>query len=98
MLGALPVIDHFLSRLGLARLLDGYVPSGDGRVRLTPTKSIGVVVRNLALSHQPLYSMNEWAIQFDPVALGLEANEVRLVNRHTMDMQIQRRPTTTERF
>ena len=80
MLGALPVIDHFLSRLGLARLLDEYVPSGDGRVRLTPTKSIGVVVRNLTLSHQPLYSMNEWAIQFDHAALGLEANEVRLVN------------------
>lgn len=35
MLGALPAIDHFLSRLGLARLLDDYVPSGDGRVRLT---------------------------------------------------------------
>ncbi|MHB8335505.1 MAG: IS1634 family transposase [Acidimicrobiales bacterium] len=80
MLGALPVIDHFLCRLGLARLLDEYVPSGDGRVRLTPTKSIGVVVRNLTISHQPLYSMNEWAIQFDPAALGLEANEVRLVN------------------
>lgn len=80
MLGALPVIDHFLSRLGLARLLDEYVPSGDGRVRLTPTKSIGVVVRNLTLSHQPLYSMNEWAIEFDPAALGLEANEVPLVN------------------
>ena len=89
-LGALPVVDHFLSRLGLARLLDEYVPATDGRVRLTPATSIGVVVRNLALSHQPLYSMNEWAARFDPALLGLAAGEVRLVNDDRIGRSLER--------
>ena len=33
-LGALPVVDHFLARLGLSRLLEQYAPASDRRVRL----------------------------------------------------------------
>jgi transposase len=90
MLGALPVVDHFLSRLGVARLLDEYVPCTDGRVRLAPAKAIGVVIRNVALSHQPLYSMNEWAARFDPTVLGLGAGEVRLVNDDRIGRGLER--------
>lgn len=89
-LGALPVIDHFCSRLGLARLLDEYMPSTDRRVRLAPATSIGVVIRNLALSHQPLYSMNEWVARFDPTVLGLGAGEVRLVNDDRIGRGLER--------
>jgi transposase len=89
-LGALPVVDHFLARLGLVRLLDEYVPATDRRVRLAPAKSIGVVIRNLALSHQPLYSMNEWAAGYDPDVLGLEPDEVRLVNDDRIGRGLER--------
>ena len=90
MLGALPVVDHFLARLGVARLLDEYVPSTDRRVRLAPAKAIGVVIRNLALSHQPLYSMNEWAAGVDPAVLGLGSNEARLVNDDRIGRGLER--------
>src|ERR1035438_6108590 len=80
MLGALPVVDHFLDRLSMAKLLEEHLPGADGRVRLAPAKAIGVVVRNLALSHQPLYSMNDWATGHDPAFLGLEPDEVSLIN------------------
>ena len=89
-LGALPVVEHFLSRLDLARLLDEYVPATDRRVRLAPATSIGVVIRNLALSHQPLYSMSEWASRFDPALLGLGAHEVRLVNDDRIGRSLER--------
>lgn len=79
-LGALPVVDHFARRLRLAELLENYVPSTDGRVRLSPSKSLGVVVRNLALSHQPLYGLEEWVAGTDPGVLGLQGDEVHLVN------------------
>jgi hypothetical protein len=90
MLGALPVVDHFLARLGVAPLLDEYVPSADRRVRLAPAKAIGVVIRNLALSHQPLYSMNEWATGVDPTVLGLGADQVRLVNDDRIGRSLER--------
>jgi len=89
-LGALPVVDHFLARLGVSRLLDEYVPATDRRVCLAPAKAIGVVIRNLALCHQPLYSMNEWAARFDPAVLGLGAGEVRLVNDDRIGRGLER--------
>lgn len=89
-LGALPVVDHFLSRLGVPRLLEQYIPATDRRVRLAPAKAIGVVARNLALCHQPLYSMNEWAARFDPAVLGLGAGEVRLVNDDRIGRGLER--------
>lgn len=90
MLGALPVVDHFCSRLGLARLLDEYVPPTDRRVRLVPAKAIGVVVRNLALCHQPLYSMNEWVAGVDPTVLGLGPDDLRLVNDDRIGRSLER--------
>ena len=89
-LGALPVVDHFIARLGVPRLLEQYIPASDRRVRLAPAKAIGVVARNLALCHQPLYSMNEWAARFDPTALGLGAGEVRLVNDDRIGRGLER--------
>jgi len=90
MLGALPVVDHFLDRLSMAKLLEEHLPGADGRVRLAPAKAIGVVVRNLALSHQPLYSMNDWATGHDPAFLGLEPDEVSLINDDRIGRALER--------
>ena len=89
-LGALPVVDHFLGRLSLAELLEEHVPEADPRVRLTTAKAIGVVVANLAISHQPLYSMNEWAQGHDPAVLGLDPDEVGLVNDDRIGRALER--------
>ena len=79
-LAALPIVDHFLARLGMERLVESFVPATDARVKLGPAKALGVLVRNLALCHQPLYSLGEWAGPFDPALLGLLPDEVRLLN------------------
>ncbi len=44
-LGALPLINHFIERLGLEAHLDAFVPSWDRRTRLPYAKAIGVLVR-----------------------------------------------------
>lgn len=79
-LGALPIVEHFLGRLGVDARLESFVPATDRRVKLQPAKALGVLVRNLALSHQPVYGLGEWAAPFDPAFLGLEPDEVRLLN------------------
>lgn len=79
-LSALPIVDHFLSRLGVDRLLESFVPATDARVKLSAATALGVLVRNLALCHQPVYALGEWAVPFDPVLLGLGAEQVRLLN------------------
>jgi hypothetical protein len=79
-LGALPIVDWFCERLGLAGLLDAAVPHDDARLKLTPATAIGVLVRNLVLAREPVYGLGRWVQQFDPAPLGLAAGEVELIN------------------
>jgi transposase len=79
-LGPIPVINHFLARLGLHRLLEQYLPADDRRLKLAPATAIGVVVRNLVLHREPVYALADWAAPFEPGLLGLDAEEVRLLN------------------
>ena len=44
-LGPLPVVNHFLHRLGLEELLEKYVPTRDRRVGGSHAQSLGVVLR-----------------------------------------------------
>lgn len=80
MVGALPIVNHFCDRAGVDRLLRAFVPHDDRRLRLAPAASLGIVVRNLLVSHEPVYALGEWAAPFDPTLLGLEAEEVALLN------------------
>ncbi len=79
-LGALPIIDWFCARLGLAELLETFVPADDARLKLAPATAIGVVVRNLALAREPMYGLGRWAEPFDPGPLGLADGEAGLLN------------------
>lgn len=72
-LGCLPVINHFVARLGLDELLARFLPDDDARLRLPPSKVIGAVVRNLVIHREPVYALGEWAAPYDPALLGLFA-------------------------
>ena len=79
-LGPLPVVNHFLDRLGVADLLARHVPHDDRRLRLAPAAVIGVVIRNLVLHREPVYALGEWVAPFDSSLLGLAPGEVGMLN------------------
>jgi transposase len=79
-LGALPVVDHFLRRIGLQPLLARHLPPGDPRVALPAGVAIGLLVRNLCVAREPLYGLREWAERHDPGLLGLNVGETDLLN------------------
>jgi transposase len=79
-LGALPIIDHFLERIGLRELLERHLPAGDQRVMLPAAVAIGLLVRNLCVAREPLYGLAEWAERHDPGLLGLGVGETALLN------------------
>ena len=66
-LGALPVVNWFCDRLGLDELLERFVPANDRRLRLAPAAALGVVVRNLLVDHEPVYTLGEWARSVHPL-------------------------------
>ncbi len=80
LLGALPVVNCFLERLGLDELVARHVASGDPRLLVDPARVLGVVVRNLVVSHEPIYSLGEWAQPYDPAVLGLDAGSADALN------------------
>ena len=79
-IGALPVIQHFLDRLGLDALLEQYVPHVDRRFRIRPATALGLLLRNILLGRRPIYGLQEWAQPFLPSLLGLEPDQVSLLN------------------
>lgn len=52
--GALPIVNWFLSRMGVSEHLDCFVPHDDARLRLAPAAVIGVVLRNIIVGHRPV--------------------------------------------
>ncbi|MGH2888185.1 MAG: IS1634 family transposase, partial [Solirubrobacteraceae bacterium] len=79
-LGALPIVDSFLARIGLRELLERHLPAGDRRVMLPAAVAIGVLVANLCVAREPLYGLAEWAERHDPGLLGLTEGESVLLN------------------
>lgn len=70
-LGALPVINHFLDRIGLDAVLGRWLPTPDRRFKLPPAAAIRLVVVNLLVGRAPLYGLGEWAAGYAPHLLGL---------------------------
>jgi hypothetical protein len=79
-LGCLPIVNFFLTRIGLAEHLGTYLPAGDARLRLAPAAVITVLVRNIVAGHRPVYALGEWAARYDMTVLGLGPGETELLN------------------
>jgi hypothetical protein len=79
-LGCLPIVNFFLTRIGLADHLQAYLANDDARLRLTPATVIALVVRNLVVGHRPVYALGEWAGAYDPGMLGLAAGDAEMLN------------------
>jgi len=78
--GALPLVNQLLRRIRLEEYLRDALPREDGRTKLSPTKALLVLLRNLLLSREPIYGLGEWAVRYAPDLLGLSEGEVELLN------------------
>lgn len=88
--GALPIVNHFMARIGADDALGAFVAADDRRLRLAPAAALGVVVRNLCVDHEPVYALGEWAAPFAPGVLGLEVGEVGLLNDDRVGRSLDR--------
>jgi len=79
-LGALPLLNHFLDRIGLDGLLARWLPAPDRRFRLAPAAAIRLVVINLLVGRAPLYGLGEWAAPYAPGLLGLPDGDTAWLN------------------
>jgi transposase len=75
-LGPLPLVNHFLERLGLATLLATHVPTEDRRAGLPNAQALGVLLRSITVEREPIYRQPETVRTFAPVLYGLKPAEV----------------------
>ena len=80
LLGALPIVNHFLDRLGVNAALAQRVPPSDASVRIPPATALGVALRCTCLGHEPLYALREWSAPYAPALLWLTGHTQGLMN------------------
>jgi hypothetical protein len=56
-LGPLPLVNHYLERLGLLGLFERFVPTTDRRCRLSCAHALGVLLRSIITEREPLYRL-----------------------------------------
>jgi len=70
-LGPLPLLNHFIERLGLEPLLERYVPTTDRRCTVPHARALGVLLRSIIVEREPIYRQQEAVQGFAPELYGL---------------------------
>jgi transposase len=78
-LGPLPLVNHFIARLGLAGLLERGVPTTDQRCAVTHAQALGVLLRSIIVEREPIYRQQETVHGFAPALFGLAAAQMERV-------------------
>lgn len=79
-IGVLPIINQLIQRLRLKGVLDDFLPTEDGRNKLSTANALLLLVRNILLSREPIYGIGGWAAAFVPELLGLRADQLKSLN------------------
>lgn len=74
-LGPLPLVNHFIERVGLEDVLDRYVPS-DARCAVPHARALGVVLRSIIVEREPIYRQQETVQAFASGMFGIAAEEL----------------------
>jgi transposase len=74
-LGPLPLINHFIARMGLDDALARHVPS-DQRCTVSHARALGVLLRSIIVEREPIYRQQETVNGFAAGTFGLTAAEM----------------------
>jgi transposase len=74
-LGPLPLVNHFLERMGLAALLEKHVPTADKRCRVPHAQALGMLIRSIVVEREPIYRAQETVHGFAAGLFGLAVED-----------------------
>lgn len=74
-LGPLPLVNHFIERIGLEDMLDQHVKS-DARCAVPHARALGVLLRSFIVEREPVYRQQETVYGFASGMFGLSAKEM----------------------
>ena len=77
-LGAHPIIEHFIERLQIRQIISTYVPS-DRRMKLEDDKILTLLIHNILTTPNALYEMEDWLKPLDAEKVGLRSEETKYI-------------------
>ena len=79
MVGPLPIVNHFIKRLGIEDILSKYITTPNTH-RLDPVTCIGILLRNIIMEREPLYGLRDWAERYRLELLNIDHNQIKFLN------------------
>jgi len=77
-LGAHPIIEHFIETLRIREIIGSYLPT-DRRMKLDDGKALALLIHNILTSPNPLYEMEDWLKPLDAEKIGLRPEETKWI-------------------
>ncbi|MDP2825765.1 MAG: DUF4277 domain-containing protein [Sulfuritalea sp.] len=74
-LGPLPLINHFIERMGLEDVLTRHLPS-DARCAVPHAQTLGVLLRSPIVEREPIYRQQETVHGFADGVFGIDADQM----------------------
>jgi transposase len=88
--GALPLLNRFIERMQLERILNEHLPRDDSRTELPTVTALLVLFANLLLAREPIYGVGEWAALFPPNLLGLREQDLARLHDDRLGRSLDR--------
>jgi transposase len=88
--GALPLLNRFIERMQLERILNEHLPRDDSRTELPTVTALLVLFANLLLAREPIYGVGEWAALFPPDLLGLREQDLARLHDDRLGRSLDR--------
>ncbi len=89
-LGPLPLINHFLERMGLAALLEKHIPTVDKRCRVPHAQALGVLVRSIVVEREPIYRAQETVHGFAAGLFGVAGEDIESLSDDRLGRALDR--------
>lgn len=88
-LGAHPIIEHYLRKLRIDQLVATYIPQ-DQRLQLPLERTLCLLIHNILTTPMPLYGIADWLAPLDEQCLGLEPAQTAHIQDDRVGQALER--------
>jgi transposase len=88
-LGAHPIIEHYLQKLRIADFIGTYIPR-DQRIQLPIERTLCVLIHNILTTPMPMYAIADWLAPLDEQSLGLEPTQAGCIHDDRVGQALDR--------
>ena len=89
-LGPLPLVNHFIQRIGVEDALDRYLPT-DPQCAASHARALGVLLRSIIVEREPIYRQHETVHGFASGMFGMSTEEMQHLGDDRIGRALDRR-------